>query len=145
MARVLVVDDDEDIRVLVDGVLRIAGLTTTLVPSGVEALEALADGDLPALVILDVQMPVLDGWSTLRRIRADPRTAAVPVVLCTVKSSIDDTAAGWTLGCDGYITKPFAIGDLVEEVNSVLERAPGDRLGRRAAALREIELQHRVG
>ena len=85
-------------------------------------------------MLLDVQMPELDGWDTLRGIRAHDDLHELPVVLCTVKSGPVDTALGWTLGCDGYVVKPFAIDALVGEVESVLARSPEDRLAHRARA-----------
>ena len=137
--RILVVDDDADISTLVAELLRLAGHRTTTAASGTAALAALTepvDDGLPDLVLLDVQMPELDGWDTLRAIRARPATAALPVVLCTVKSGPVDTELGWSLGCDGYVVKPFAIGDLVAEIEAVLGRSAEERVARRAEAVR---------
>jgi DNA-binding response OmpR family regulator len=137
---ILVVDDDPDIRQLVAELLRLSAYDAVTASSGVEAIERLlAGGERASLVLLDVQMPELDGWETLRRIRAEPRLDDVPVVLCTVKSSAIDTALGWTLGCDGYVVKPFAIADLIAEVEVVLNAGgPQQRAVRRTEALREI-------
>lgn len=126
--KALVVDDAADIRLLADLVLTMAGFTVTAASSGREALQMLAGGDLPDIVLLDVQMPDVDGWETLSRVRATPHTADLPVVLCTVKGLPEDTRKGWSLGCDGYLGKPFDIGGLVEELNAVLERTPTQRL-----------------
>jgi two-component system OmpR family response regulator len=133
---ILVVDDDPDIRQLVAELLRLTGFEPATAGSGVEALTYLQrpGEELPALVLLDVQMPELDGWDTLRRIRADPTLGDLPVVLCTVKSGPVDLALGWALGCDGYIVKPFAIGDLVAEVDAVLALDLAGRRARRARA-----------
>lgn len=140
MASILVVDDDADIRQLVAELLRLSGFDHEMVGSGAEALDRLASDVLPIpeLVLLDVQMPVLDGWDTLRAIRAQPRTAEVPVILCTVKSSTDDLLRGWSLGCDGYVGKPFAIAELMAEVRAVLALGTGERASRRAAAARRL-------
>jgi adenylate cyclase len=127
MARALVVDDAPDIRLLADLVLSMAGFAVTAASSGREALRLLAAGDLPDIVLLDVQMPDVDGWETLSRVRADPRTADLPVVLCTVKGLPEDTLRGWSLGCDGYIGKPFDIAGLVDELRGVLARGPQER------------------
>jgi DNA-binding response OmpR family regulator len=89
---------------------------------------------LPDLVLLDVQMPGIDGWDTLQAVRAQRRLADLPVVLCTVKSGAADLAHGWSLGCDGYVVKPFAIADLVTEVEAVLAVHPRDRAARRERA-----------
>jgi two-component system, sensor histidine kinase and response regulator len=121
MSRVLVVDDDADIRQLVVGLLELAGHDASSAPSGRDALAMLADTDQrPHLILLDVQMPDLDGWDTMRAIREQPELAAIPVVFCTVKSSPSDVELGWSLGCDGYIVKPFAIAELVAEIARVL-------------------------
>ena len=141
MTQVLVVDDDDDIRLLVAELLRLTGYEVLPASSGVEALAVLAAGLDPDLVLLDVQMPEMDGWDTLRGIRADEDLQDLPVVLCTVKSGPVDTALGWALGCDGYVVKPFAIDALVSEVETVLARSIEERLARREQAtivLREV-------
>ena len=136
--KALVVDDAPDIRLLADLVLSMAGFTVTAASSGSEALRRLAAGDLPDIMLLDVQMPDLDGWETLSRVRANPRTAEVPVVLCTVKGLPEDTLKGWSLGCDGYLGKPFDIKGLVDELNSVLRRDREQRLAVRRARVAEL-------
>jgi two-component system response regulator CpxR len=135
---ILVVDDDPDIRQLVAELLRLSGYESETAASGVEAVDRLASDPLPSLVLLDVQMPVLDGWDTLRAIRRQERLADVPVVLCTVKAGAVDLHLGWSLGCDGYVVKPFAIADLVQEVETVLAVAPKDRAARREAATQAL-------
>ena len=136
--KALVVDDAPDIRLLADLVLTMAGFTVTAASSGSEALRKLAAGALPDIMVLDVQMPDLDGWETLSRVRADPRTAELPVVLCTVKGLPEDTLKGWSLGCDGYLGKPFDINGLVGELNSVLGRDREQRLAVRRTRLAEL-------
>ena len=126
-ARALVVDDAADIRLLADLVLSMAGFEVTAAASGREALHFIAENDLPDIVLLDVQMPDVDGWETLSRLRADPRTADLPIVLCTVKGLPQDTLKGWSLGCDGYLGKPFDIGGLVDELHGVLRRPAEER------------------
>jgi CheY-like chemotaxis protein len=139
--KALVVDDAPDIRLLADLVLSMAGFSVSAAASGSEALRKLAGGELPDIVLLDVQMPDVDGWETLTRVRSDPRTANLPVVLCTVKGLPEDTLKGWSLGCDGYLSKPFDINGLVEELNGVLGRNMKQRLAVRkakVAALRPL-------
>ena len=136
--KALVVDDAPDIRLLAELVLSMAGFTVTVASSGREALQRLAHNDLPDIVLLDVQMPEVDGWETLTRVRADRRTAGLPVVLCTVKGLPEDTLKGWTLGCDGYLGKPFDIGGLVEELQGVLQRSPDQREALRRQKITEL-------
>jgi CheY-like chemotaxis protein len=137
-ARALVVDDAADIRLLADLVLSMAGFTVVAAASGADALRMLAAGDLPDIVLLDVQMPDLDGWETLTRLRGDPRTAALPVVMCTVKGLPEDSLRGWSLGCDGYLGKPFDIAGLVAELEQVLARDERQRADVRSSRIAEL-------
>ena len=137
--KALVVDDATDIRLLADLVLTMAGFTVTGASSGSEALRKLTAGDLPDIVLLDVQMPDVDGWETLARVRADPRTAELPVVLCTVKGLPEDTLKGWSLGCDGYLGKPFDINGLVDELHTVLKRNRAERQALRRARVADLQ------
>ena len=137
--KALVVDDAPDIRLLAELVLSMAGFTVSATSSGREALQRLAHNDLPDIVLLDVQMPEVDGWETLTRVRRHPRTASLPVVLCTVKGLPEDTLKGWTLGCDGYLGKPFDIGGLVDELRRVLERNPEQREALRRKRIIELD------
>ncbi len=134
----LVVDDAPDIRLLADLVLTMAGFAVTAASSGREALQILGRGKLPDIVLLDVQMPEVDGWETLSRLRGDPRTVDLPVVLCTVKGLPEDTLKGWSLGCDGYLGKPFDIGGLVDELHGVLRRDHDERLDLRWVRIAEL-------
>ena len=136
--KALVVDDAPDIRLLADLVLSMAGFSVSAASSGSEALRKLAGADLPDIILLDVQMPDVDGWETLTRVRADHRTAELPVVLCTVKGLPEDTLKGWSLGCDGYLSKPFDISGLVDELHAVLQRDMKQRLAIRRAKVAEL-------
>ena len=129
----LIIDDDPDIRRLVADVLRLAGHEPEEAANGLDALTRLRQGARPDLVLLDVQMPDLDGWDTLRTMRAVEHLADVPVVLCTVKASPHDVLRGWELGCDGYLGKPFAISDLREAVDWVVTRSVDERRAHRVA------------
>jgi DNA-binding response OmpR family regulator len=137
-ARVLIVDDDPDIRRLVAEVLRLGGHEPEEAPNGLEALTRLRSGARPDLVLLDVQMPDLDGWDTLRTLRAIEHLADVPVVLCTVKAGPNDVLRGWELGCDGYLGKPFAISELRAEVDAVIARSVAERHAHRAEVLKAL-------
>ena len=138
MVEVLVIDDAADIRLLVRALLTRADCHVREAESAADALVAIAS-DRPDVVLLDVQMPDADGWSVLATIRSDPTSAELPVVMCTVRARPEEQARGWRLGCDGYVTKPFAIRDLVDEVMSVVTRTPDERQAVRERALAEIE------
>lgn len=121
------VDDAEDLRSLLETMLGAAGYGVIAVDGGIRALEAIDAGLRPEIVVLDVQMPEMDGWTTLMKLRAHSETAATPVVLCTVKQQSVDLARAWSIGADGYITKPFQIADLLAEIEDVLARTPAQR------------------
>jgi CheY-like chemotaxis protein len=136
--RAMVVDDAPDIRLLADLVLQMAGFSVTAAASGREALGILAGEELPDIILLDVQMPDVDGWETLSRVRSDPRTRHLPVVLCTVKGLPEDALKGWSLGCDGYLGKPFDIGGLVAELQAVLQRDDAARMALRQDKIAQL-------
>ena len=120
--RILVVDDDPEIRDFVKVNLEREGFEIEVAGSGPEALE-LAGERPPALVLLDVMMPGMDGLTTLRHLRNDVPTANVPVVMLTAKPQAAERVKGLDLGADDYITKPFEIDELVARVRSVIRRA----------------------
>lgn len=129
-------DDEADIRLLVRLALRHDGIEVLPADGGMEALALLEAGEVPDLVLLDLQMPEMDGWETLTSIRA--RRPDLPVVLCTVKSSFRDQERAWQLGCDGYVRKPFDINALADVVRRVAAMSIQERLTARAEALEEI-------
>jgi DNA-binding response OmpR family regulator len=139
MATVLVVEDEPDIRFLIRQVLEANGISVREAPSGPAAIRTLADEEepLPHLVLLDVQMPNMDGWDTLAAIRVNPPTAGLPVVMCTVKSSPEDKVRGLELGCDGYVTKPFDMWELMAQVQATLARSQPEREHLRRAVLEQ--------
>jgi DNA-binding response OmpR family regulator len=121
MTRVLVVDDEADIRELVRELLGRAGYDVLEAPNGSEALRVFY-AQQPDFVILDVQMPVLDGWETLARIR---EVSDVPVLMLTARAEELDKVRGLRAGADDYITKPFGRQELLARVGANLRRAGG--------------------
>jgi DNA-binding response OmpR family regulator len=119
--RILVVDDDPDIRGLVRELLDRRGFTVTEARDGHEALRAFY-AERPDLVVLDVAMPVLDGWKTLERIR---ELSDVPVVMLTAKADELEKTRGLRAGADDYVTKPFGRQELLARVEALLRRAKG--------------------
>src|SRR6476646_4936413 len=117
---VLVVDDDPDVRTLVTTLLGRAGYLVTEAPDGRAALKALY-GQRPDLVVLDVNMPDLDGWATLERIRD---RSDVPVVMLSARGEELEKVRALRAGADDYVTKPFGRQELLARVESVLRRAP---------------------
>jgi two-component system, OmpR family, response regulator len=137
---ILVVDDQPDIRELLRAVLTIKGFQVTTAAGGPQALELLEAGASADLILLDVQMPDMDGWDTLAAIRQRFGADGPMVVMCTVKGHPQDLIHGWASGCDGYIWKPFDMTVLVGEINDVLARPPADRGRIRRAAIGEAQL-----
>jgi CheY-like chemotaxis protein len=118
--KVLIVDDEPDIRRIAKlGLARVGGMEVVEASNGTEAL-ARAREDHPDAVLLDVMMPVLDGPSTLARLREDPATSAIPVVFLTAKAIAAEVDRLKSLGAAGVLTKPFDPMTLARELRSVL-------------------------
>lgn len=116
---ILVVDDEENIRFLVESGLQLAGLDTVAAADGRAALAAVAE-HRPQLIVLDVMMPELDGFEVLRRLRdGGDRT---PVIFLTARDATEDRVKGLTSGADDYLVKPFAIAELVARVELRLQQ-----------------------
>jgi len=119
--RILVVDDQQEIRDLALLVLRGAGYDVDAAGSGGQALDRLARRPVD-LVLLDINMPGMDGWETLRLIRADAALDEVCVAMFSVKGEVRDKVQGMQEGAMDYITKPFEVDALVERVRRILSR-----------------------
>jgi len=117
--RVLVVDDEPSIVDAVATSLRYEGFTADEATTGRQAL-AKAQDDPPDLMILDVMLPDLDGLEVTRRLRADG--LRVPVLFLTARDTLQDKLAGLTVGGDDYVTKPFALAELIARVHAILRR-----------------------
>ena len=122
MTTVLLVDDERDLLSVLDFNLRAAGFETLLATRGEEALLALKRR-VPDLVLLDLMLPDLPGTEVCRRIKADPRTRHVPVVMLTAKGEEVDRVVGFELGADDYVTKPFSVRELTLRLKAILRRA----------------------
>ena len=122
--RVLVADDEEDIRLLVCVAVRKAGATVVAaVADGAEALAA-ARTERPDLLVLDVSMPGASGLEVCEQLRADPATAAARVLLLSAGASPDDVARGLAAGADAYLPKPFTVAGLVDQVRRLTVGTP---------------------
>lgn len=137
MARehILVVDDEEDILELVRYNLSKSGYQATCVTSGEDALN-LAGSKMPALIILDLMLPGIEGLDVCRLLKNNPATQHIPIVMLTAKGEEPDIVAGLELGADDYITKPFSPRVLVARVKAVLRR-------KKAAADEDIAIKVR--
>lgn len=119
--KILVVDDDRDIAGFVEADLVLEGYQVAVVHDGRAALASVL-ADPPDLVLLDVMMPHVDGVEVLRRIRSNPATASLPVLLLTAKTLLDDKVLGLTAGADDYIVKPFDTLELMARIRTTLRR-----------------------
>ena len=152
--QVLVVDDEPNIRELVEVALKFHGCSVTTAATGHEALREAVDSR-PDLIVLDVMLPDLDGFEVCRRLRALGNE--VPVIFLTARDTSSDTVTGLAIGGDDYVTKPFSVEALVARVRAVLRRASrntqGDGADGDGAVLRagDVELDearwtvHRAG
>ena len=120
--RILVVDDDPDILQFVQMNLELDGFRVETAPGGRQALERASENP-PDLMLLDIMMPEIDGLTVLRRMRSNPTTGSVPVIILTARSLAEDRVRGLDLGADDYITKPFDLEELVARVRTVLRRS----------------------
>ena len=121
---IVVVEDDPNIADLVDMYLRQEGFRVLIAPDGERAIELMAQGP-PRMVVLDIGLPGIDGLEVCRRLRQDPATAAVPVLMLTARDGEIDRVLGLELGADDYLTKPFSPRELVARVRAILRRVDG--------------------
>jgi two-component system, OmpR family, phosphate regulon response regulator PhoB len=117
--RLLVADDDDDILLLLSFHLERAGYEVVQARNGQEALE-MALELRPALAVLDVTMPGLDGFEVTRELRRNESTRTMPVILLTARAQATDVAQGMAAGADEYVKKPFDAGDLKERIERLL-------------------------
>lgn len=117
--KILVVDDEKDIVRLEQTGLKSEGYEVVTASTGREALEKVFF-EKPDLILLDVMLPEIDGFEVLKRLRENPETAAIPVIMLTAKSEEADVVKGWKSGADLYITKPFELEELMETVQRIL-------------------------
>ena len=121
-ARLLVVDDEPNIRELLSASLRFAGFEVATAPDGQQAL-AVAEQFRPDLLVLDVMMPGLDGFGVVRRLRQNG--THTPVLFLTARDAAEDKVTGLTLGGDDYVTKPFSLDEVLARIRAVLRRTQG--------------------
>ena len=124
--RLLVVDDEEDLLELVRYNLSKEGYAVECVTSGEEALKAVRR-EPPDLVVLDLMLPAVDGLEVCRRIKTDPKTRDVPILMLTAKSEEGDMIAGLDRGADDYVAKPFSPRVLVARIKALLRREEARR------------------
>jgi two-component system OmpR family response regulator len=133
--RLLLVDDEDNLRSMLEAALRYEGFDVEATASGRDAIDAV-DACAPDLIVLDVMMPDLDGFEVCRRLRNDG--VRTPVLFLTARDATDDKVRGLTLGGDDYLVKPFSLDELVARISAVLRRSG---LARAGAVLRCADLE----
>jgi two-component system, OmpR family, alkaline phosphatase synthesis response regulator PhoP len=118
-ASVLIADDDPNILRALSFLMRHQGYSVRAVADGQEALDAIAE-DRPDLLLLDLMMPKANGLDVCKALRSDPTRKDIRIIMLTARGRDGEQATGLAMGADAYITKPFAIGDVVECVAKVL-------------------------
>ncbi len=137
-ASILVVDDEPDLRDLLATSLRFAGFEVTAVASGRAALDAQQQS--PAdLIVMDVMMPAMDGFTAVRKLRA--RGDDVAVLFLTARDTADDAVQGFTVGADDYVTKPFSLAEVVARIEAILRRTSARRGDEESKLLRLADLE----
>ncbi|MDE9367252.1 response regulator transcription factor [Luteipulveratus sp. YIM 133132] len=144
-ARLLVVEDETNIRELLATSLKFAGFEVHTAANGRDALD-LADANEIDLAVLDVMLPDMDGFTVTRKLRGNGHE--VPIVFLTARDSVEDKVKGLTVGGDDYVTKPFSLEEVVARIRAVLRRTqteePGDRAAITVADLELDEDSHEV-
>jgi len=118
--RILIVEDEENVAYVIGTALRLAGFEIGETSSGRDALRLATEGDPQDLIVLDVQLPDLNGFEVCRRLRFDG--VNTPVIFLTAADSVEDRVRGLTIGGDDYLIKPFSVEELVARVNVILHR-----------------------
>ena len=121
MHTVLVVDDETDILELVAFNLERQQFHVLTADNGISAVQ-IAKEKLPDIIVLDLMLPGMDGFSVFKELRADPRTSGIPVLMLTAKGEVNDRISGLELGADDYVTKPFSPKELMLRVKALLKR-----------------------
>ena len=122
LGRVLVVEDEQDVAELIRFTLHKEGYEVTLVGNGADGVRRAHEGK-PDVVLLDIMVPQLNGWEVCRRLKQDPETRRIPIIMVTGRVDEGDKVLGFELGADDYVTKPFSPRELVARVRAVTRRS----------------------
>jgi DNA-binding response OmpR family regulator len=143
LGRVLVVEDEPDVAELLRYNLVREGYDVVLAPNGADALRH-ARESRPDLVLLDLMIPQLNGWEVCRRLKQEPATRAIPVIIVTARVEEGDKVLGFEMGADDYVTKPFAVRELLARVRAVIRRSrPPEPVDRARIKAGDLEIDRR--
>ena len=121
MAKILVVDDEAHIVMILKDSLEFSGFQVATAYNGEEALEAV-DREHPDLIVLDIGMPKLDGWEVCRRLKGNEATRSIPIIILTAYAQMSDQKKGAALGAERFVSKPCDLTYLIEEINALLSQ-----------------------
>ena len=121
--RILVIEDQEDNRAILRDLLTSAGFSVLEAVNGAEGITK-AKTELPDLILMDIQMPVMDGYEATRRIKSDAATASIPIIAVTSYALSGDEVRAREAGCNGYVAKPFSPRQLLGQVRGFLDKGP---------------------
>jgi DNA-binding response OmpR family regulator len=128
--RILVAEDERDVAELIRYTLTREGFEVSVAANGVDALQQ-ARESRPDLILLDLMLPQVNGWELCRRLKQDPATRVLPVIMLTARAEEGDKILGFELGADDYVTKPFSTRELVARVRAVVRRSRPPDMGER--------------
>jgi two-component system, OmpR family, phosphate regulon response regulator PhoB len=137
MSQILVIDDEPDVLLLCRVNLQHAGHLVLEASDGEQGL-ALATSDVPDAIVLDLMLPLMDGYGVLSHLLADERTRDIPVLVLTAKAQREDRVRCWEQGASEYMTKPFSPAALSAALTQLIEMTPGQRAERRDDVLRKL-------
>ena len=129
MSKILVVDDEQDVLDVLRLVLAKSGYEVLTATSGMEGLTQ-AESQLPDLIVLDIMMQQMDGWEVLKLLKLDERTSSIPVVILSARVEPKDMIRGLQEGAIDYVTKPFAVREILSKVAALLGPPPPETGGR---------------
>jgi two-component system, OmpR family, alkaline phosphatase synthesis response regulator PhoP len=138
--RVLIVEDEQDVTELLRYNLTREGYDVAAVPTGTDAVKSARDL-VPDVVLLDIMVPHLNGWEVCRRLKNDPETRAIPIIMVTGRVEEGDKVLGFELGADDYVTKPFSPRELIARIRAVIRRGKSAAASERKVRLRAGDLE----
>jgi DNA-binding response OmpR family regulator len=128
--KILIIEDDKDIVEMLDYNLKEEGYDTISALNGEQGI-ALAGKERPDLIILDIMLPIMDGFEVCRTLKNDDRVAQIPIIILSAKSQETDKVVGLELGADDYVTKPFSPRELIARTRAILRRRKAEQAGSR--------------
>jgi DNA-binding response OmpR family regulator len=143
MARILIAEDNAEIRALVSSILIEEGHKVSVAQNGQQALDMMLE-DAPDVLVLDIMMPQMDGYSVLKELKTSGIRDTMKILVLTAKTSESDWVRGYKLGADAYVTKPFDIDELTRHVAELLEMTKDQLRVRREQELDKAQLLSRL-